>query len=329
MARFQIREDRPAEMVAIDKRSTIFEESDKPEHVAVSSKGGACRLLAMLRVLQIVQQLLQQNRHATKRDVYYSDPAILKGELDLKRILLWCIIILQIKSLHFCPFLKGLIMGPLSYQDAGRIINCSKRNCNYAGLPVPVHISQVSHISSGADYILLVEKETVFQRLVNDKFCGKNRCILLTGKGYPDVATRSFLRRLTDELHLPVYALMDGDPYGLDILSVYRFGSLTMAYDAEVLAVPEIFWLGVHLSDCLDFHIPEECLLPLTERDKRKADALLSRSYLKHLAPGWWTKLAEFRSQAVKLEIEAVSAASFSLLADHYIQSKIQGKGYV
>jgi meiotic recombination protein SPO11 len=50
--------------------------------------------VAMLRVLQIVQQLLQQNRHATKRDVYYSDPAILKGELDLKLILLWCIIIL-------------------------------------------------------------------------------------------------------------------------------------------------------------------------------------------------------------------------------------------
>ncbi len=58
----------------------------------------------MLRVLQIVQQLLQQNRHATKRDVYYSNPAILKGELDLKRILLWCIIILHIKSLHFCTF---------------------------------------------------------------------------------------------------------------------------------------------------------------------------------------------------------------------------------
>jgi DNA topoisomerase VI subunit A len=40
----------------------------------------------------------------------------------------------------------------------------------------------------------------------------------------------SFLRRLTDELHLPVYALMDGDPYGLDILSVYRFGSLVHTF---------------------------------------------------------------------------------------------------
>jgi meiotic recombination protein SPO11 len=60
----------------------------------------------MLRVLQIVQQLLQQNRHATKRDVYYSNPAILKGELDLKRILLWCIIILHIKSLHIFTFLS-------------------------------------------------------------------------------------------------------------------------------------------------------------------------------------------------------------------------------
>ncbi|CAM6019779.1 unnamed protein product [Sphagnum balticum] len=288
----------------------------------------------MLRVLQIVQQLLQQNRHATKRDVYYSDPAILKGRVNqaLNDI---CIhfqcsrsslhVVMQVSIvLTYLPILN---LGSAPFCKHGNLTKC----INLQGLPVPVHISQVSHICSGADYILLVEKETgkFFQRLVNDKFCGKNRCILLTGKGYPDVATRSFLRRLTDELHLPVYALMDGDPYGLDILSVYRFGSLTMAFDAEVLAVPEIFWLGVHLSDCLDFHIPEECLLPLTERDKKKADALLSRSYLKHLAPDWWTKLAEFRSQAVKLEIEAISAASFSLLADHYIQSKIQGKGYV
>jgi hypothetical protein len=39
--------------------------------------------VVMLRVLQIIQLLLQQNRHASKRDVYYTDPAVFLGEYIL------------------------------------------------------------------------------------------------------------------------------------------------------------------------------------------------------------------------------------------------------
>lgn len=45
------------------------------------------------------------------------------------------------------------------------------------------------------------------------------------GKGYPDVNTRRFLRRLWDELQLPPLALVDADPHGISIHCVYRFGS--------------------------------------------------------------------------------------------------------
>lgn len=45
-------------------------------------------------------------------------------------------------------------------------------------------------------------------------------------KGFPDVNTRLFLRKLTDHLNLPVYALVDADPYGIEIMCVYRYGSL-------------------------------------------------------------------------------------------------------
>ncbi|CAK9233705.1 unnamed protein product [Sphagnum troendelagicum] len=42
----------------------------------------------------------------------------------------------------------------------------------------------------------------------------------------------------------------------------------TRVHDAEVLAVPEIFWLAVHLRDCLDFRVREEWVLPSAERGK-------------------------------------------------------------
>ncbi|XP_024377836.1 meiotic recombination protein SPO11-1 [Physcomitrium patens] len=308
---------------------TIFEETNTFEEISCSSEGGSQRLVAMLKVLQIVEVLLQQNRHATKRDVYYNDTALLKGRLDQSINDICCFFHCSRPSLNLVSSSKGLVTGQLSYYEEGRLINCSKRSSTSNGLPVPVHINKVSHLSSSAEYILLVEKETVFQRLANDKFCAKNCCILLTGKGYPDVATRSFLRRLVDQLHLPVYGLMDGDPYGLDILSIYRFGSLTMAYDAKVLAVPSILWLGIFLSDLGHFGLTENCLLPMSKRDEKKADAILNKSYIQQLAPAWWSKLAEFRTRRVKLEVEAISTVSFTSLADHYIPSKIRGQCYI
>jgi hypothetical protein len=42
----------------------------------------------------------------------------------------------------------------------------------------------------------------------------------------------------------------------------------TRVYNAEVLAVPEIFWSDVHLRDCLDFRVREERVLLSAERGK-------------------------------------------------------------
>lgn len=46
------------------------------------------------------------------------------------------------------------------------------------------------------------------------------------GKGFPDINTRLMLRRIWEELQLPIFALMDADPHGIEIMCVYRFGSL-------------------------------------------------------------------------------------------------------
>lgn len=65
-------------------------------------------------------------------------------------------------------------------------------------------------------------------RLVLQKY----PCIVITAKGQPDVATRLFLRKLKATLKIPVLGLVDADPYGLKILSVYMSGSKSMSYDS-------------------------------------------------------------------------------------------------
>lgn len=46
-----------------------------------------------------------------------------------------------------------------------------------------------------------------------------------------------FLSRITSELKIPVLGLVDSDPYGLKILSVYMSGSKNMSYDSASLTL--------------------------------------------------------------------------------------------
>ena len=51
-----------------------------------------------------------------------------------------------------------------------------------------------------------------------------NQAIIITGKGFPDYATKQFVKKLICEKpNLPVFFLGDFDPYGFDILCNYCF----------------------------------------------------------------------------------------------------------
>nr|KJB13870.1 hypothetical protein B456_002G099100 [Gossypium raimondii] len=237
--------------------------SNKPsghEILTFQKESHVHRIDVLLRVLLIVQQLLQENKHASKRDIYYMHPLIFSDQSVVDRAINDICILLQCSrhNLNVVSVGNGLVMGWLRFFEAGRKFDCINS-------PNTVRMGERSlNLVSAALYILVVEKESVFQRLENDKFCSKNRCIVITGRGYPDVPTRRFLRLLVDKLCLPVYCLVDCDPYGFDILATYRFGSMQMAYDAKFLRVPQIQWLGAFPSDSENYDLPKQCLLPLT-----------------------------------------------------------------
>ncbi|KAA8523554.1 hypothetical protein F0562_009977 [Nyssa sinensis] len=247
----------------------------------------ARRMDVLLRVLLIVQKLVQENRHGSKRDIYYMHPSVFQEQSVVDRAINDICILLQCSrhNLNVVSVGTGLVMGWLRFSEAGRKFDCI--NSPNTAHPVPVHVEEVKDIISVAQYILIVEKESVFQRLADDCFCNRNRCIVITGRGYPDVPTRRFLHLLNEKLCLPAYCLVDCDPYGFDILTTYRFGSMQMAYDAKFLRAPEIRWLGAFPSDSEKFGLPQQCLLPLTAEDKMKIEAMLPRCYLQREVPQW------------------------------------------
>ncbi|KAH1263822.1 Meiotic recombination protein SPO11-1 [Glycine max] len=309
--------------------------SDLPcgkELLTLRRKSHAHRLAVMLRVMLIVQKLLQENKHSSKRDIYYTYPSVFLDQSVVDQAINDICILMQCSRHNLNVVSAGngykmrsqLIMGWIRFSEGERIFDCiSSPNTAH---PVPVHVEEVQDIISLAQYILVVEKESVFQRLANDQFCNANHCIVITGRGYPDIPTRRFLRLLVENLCLPAYCLVDCDPYGFDILTTYRFGSMQMAYDTKHLRVPEIQWLGAFPSDSERYFVPNQCLLPLTAEDKRKVEAMLLRCYLEREVPQWRLELQLILQRGVKFEIEALSVHALSFLSESYIPSKIEGK---
>ena len=70
------------------------------------------------------------------------------------------------------------------------------------GKAIPALVDKITNIESDAEFVLLVEKDAAFMRLAEDRFYNRLPCIIITGKGQPDVATRMFVQRLKRELQV-------------------------------------------------------------------------------------------------------------------------------
>jgi DNA topoisomerase VI subunit A len=118
-----------------------------------------------------------------------------------------------------------------------------------------------------AQFILVIEKEGIYLRLSEDKFYDRCPCILICGKGFPDLATRALTFACANELNLPVYGLCDCNPFGLSILSVYRQGSAMLGVDANRFSV-NVKWIGLKPSQVDSLHLPLAVYQVLTKKDE-------------------------------------------------------------
>jgi len=185
------------------------------------------------------------------------------------------------------------------------------------------YIDKITEIRSDAEFVLLVEKDAAYNRLAEDRFYNQFPCILITGKGQPDVATRMFLSRLKQELKIPVLAFVDSDPYGLKILSVYMSGSKAMSYDSASLTTPDIKWLGLRPSDLDAYALPDQCRLPMTQKDIDMGKQLLKEEFvLKN--PAWVRELERMLQTKQKAEIQALSAFGFQFVTKVYLPRKLR-----
>jgi meiotic recombination protein SPO11 len=276
-----------------------------------------------LRVMQLIHAVLVKRIHITKRDLFYTDVKLFvdqaesDGVLDDVATMIGC----TRSNLHVVASDKGLVVGRIQFEEDGDPIDCTRMGVG--GKAIPPYIDKIENIQSDAEFILLVEKEAAYMRMAEDRFYHKYPCIVITAKGQPDVATRMFLARITNQLQIPVLGLVDSDPYGLKILSVYMSGSKNMSYDSASLTTPDIMWLGLRPSDLNKYDLPDQCRLDMTDNDIKTGKELMTEEFIQK-NPKWMKELEIMVKTKKKAEIQALSSFGFQYITEVYLPRKLK-----
>ncbi|XP_011629999.1 meiotic recombination protein W68 [Pogonomyrmex barbatus] len=300
--------------------------NSKKTKVNFAVKQSRDKFVLMAVIMAEIHRLLLTNTSRTQRSFYYD----LKSEKTTKYLVPRQININRtlndIANLLECPpwnlrllaTAKGLVAGNMTITLIdNQIIDCSIPG----GTQIPQSITNITFIRAKAEFILVIEKDTIFQKLLEENCPSALKCILVTGKGYPDIATRLLVKMLSEKTDLPVYIIVDADPFGVDIMLTYRFGSSTLRRENKNLACPNARWLGIHPSDLIGLGAKTS---PLTNADLVKLRSIEARDYVNEAIS---KQLNILRNG--KAEIEAVSSFSKNFLTETYLSYKIDGQDYI
>jgi len=284
-----------------------------------------------LKMMSLAKELIDTNDIATKREAYYISKNWGKAgfaeqaESDTIMDDVEAMFGVNREQLKFTPEEKGGdIAGKLIVIDSDAKgkplkIDCTKFGSGAYSIPTEV---EALKFQSNAKFVLAIETAGMFQRLVKYDYWQKTGCILISMGGVPTRACRRFIRRLTDQLKIPVYAFVDGDPYGyFNIYRTLKVGSGNAAHLNRFFCVPSVTFLGVTPQDIVTYDLPTH---PLKEVDiKRAKDALRNDPFVKHHKP-WQKAINQMLKMGVRVEQQAFAKHGLDFVVNKYLPAKLR-----
>jgi DNA topoisomerase-6 subunit A len=290
-----------------------------------------------LRMMALSKQLVQTNDFATKRDAYYQsknwDAAKFEEQSESDTVMddieaMFSVDRISREQLRFIPDEHGgAVAGQLVVLDpdreTGRVERIDCTRFGSGAYSIPSSVEQLS-FETEAKFILAIETGGVFQRLQSHKFWETNNCILISLAGVPARSTRRFIRKLSDDCKIPVYAFVDCDPYGIsNIYRTLKVGSGNAAHLSQFFCVPNARFLGVTPQDIIDYRLPTH---PLQEVDiKRAKDALKNDPFFKSQVP-WQKAIEQLLKMGVRAEQQALAMWGLNYVIEEYLPAKLANR---
>ena len=232
------------------------------------------------------------------------------------------------EELHVYASNRGGMVGPITLVDSGDEIDCARMGSGGYSIPSIVEPEIVQFKKCSADFILHVEKDTVWRRFNEDKFWREHNCILTHGGGQPPRGVRRMLFRLHNELKLPIYCLLDNDPWGYYIYSVLKQGSINLAYESKRMAIPDAKFVGLRSVDFARCGLSPSVQISLNDQDVKRAKQIASYPWFEAKKP-WQKEIEQMLKNGFKLEVEALISKDISYVTETYVPERLKEKDWL
>lgn len=285
-----------------------------------------------LRMMALSKDLVNTDDSATKREVYYVSKNwgearfTEQPDSDLVMDDIEAMFMVNREQLGFSADEHGGdIAGELKVidrnPDTKKVvrIDCTKFGSGAYSIP-----TSVEHLKfeTNARFVLAIETKGMFERLNRHNYWKKAHCILVSMGGVPSRACRRFIRRLSDEKKLPVYAFVDNDPYGIgNIYRTLKVGSGNAAHINQFFCVPNARYLGVTPQDVVDYKLPTH---PLKEADVKKIKDLLKNDPFIKYHKEWRKALEQMQKMGVRCEQQSLAKWGLNFVIEKYLPQKLK-----
>ncbi len=308
------------EMGSAKNRRELFNLSQARTYMQTMLVGRGCKELieqgkttSIRGMYYLLKHTIEGTREETFDDQADCDPVIEDVEVTLNALR---------EELHVYASNRGSMVGNITLVDNGDEINCARMGSGGYAIPSIVEPEIMQFVECTADFILHVEKDTVWRRFNEDKFWKEHNCILTHGNGQPPRGVRRLLHRMHNELKLPVFCLLDNDPWGYYIYSVMKQGSINLAYESNRMAIPKAKYIGMRSRDFELCDLNPSVTIKLSENDIKRANQIAKYPWFEK-KKRWQKEIQKMLSNGFKLEVESLISKDISYVTQEYVPERL------
>jgi DNA topoisomerase-6 subunit A len=232
------------------------------------------------------------------------------------------------EELHIFAENRGAMVGNITVVDKGDEIDCRRMGSGGYAIPSITEGDVIEFKKIDADFVLHVEKGTVWNRFNEDRFWEEHNCILTHGGGQPPRGVRRLLQRFNQEAKLPIICLLDCDPWGHYIYSVIKQGSMSLAFESERLAIPDAKFLGIRAKDYDECELTDDVQIELNDNDKKRANEIAAYPWFKD-NKGWQKEINKMLANGFKMEVESLITKDISYVTETYVPERLAGRDWL
>ncbi|MFA5106383.1 MAG: DNA topoisomerase IV subunit A [Candidatus Micrarchaeia archaeon] len=335
------------ETVSRGRTNVRFDESvgclrlgERKEERTFINVGQAKKFMQTVAVANKCKKFLKEGSHTSIRGLFYQlkfslgesvDEELFSDQSESNPLIedIETAISVKREDLNLYTDRKGVVAGPMTikdrFGDEETTIDCRKQGRSGYSIPSDVD-NGLNFVDVEADYVLVVEKDAMWQRLNEDKFWKKENCILVTPKGQASRGTRRLISKLASK-KLPVYVFTDCDAWGWYIYWAIKAGSMNLAYLANDIAVPEARFIGVTMKDIKEYGFLENLTIKAKDVDIKRAQEMMSYPWISRHEE-WVDELSQVLKTKRKIEQDALQGPRLSFVSE-YLREKISARKFL